>query len=650
MLLLLLVAIILISNVNSTRNPNKTTKPTTPGSFGPKLSSSSLSEVTMTSIWPAPVSNSNTNSGTWSQIGGQNVGATGVDCPYTQHGPGNTLEVCQRACNSAGAQVCTDINYNSAIGDCVFRRCSDPLHPVLSPADGYVVWAITRPEVSYYALDPNDFTFFITSPTDDIIASAVARAPAAAFPYGVSNSTSSLPNTLPGVTLSISSVDDTLRFGVDESYSLAVNSSGIFLSSITVFGAFHGLETLYQLIGYNLTDNTYCISDGVIIDNPRFPYRGIMIDTSRHFMSISVIKQVIDMMATVKLNTLSIHLTDDQSWPLFVPSWPLLSQRSAYSNTSHTYYPSDIQSLVAYARLRGIRVLPEFDSPSHFGALNAAYPQFAAVTKSGDLCMVDPSREEVFSFLEDIWSDIAAEFASVDELRIGGDEFQGCWNDCPSVMTWINQTFGPKADIYDAYHYYERRMIDIVRKHNKTTQAWLDIDGFPDKTRNETWNGNYSDVTLNVWTGCYSGSWQDDVSRFTEEGGNVVVSGPFYITEAQPGAPHFTWQDMYAIDLANFTKNTTENIARVKGGELCVWDDAAGTDSGDLSMQITPFIFAISEILWSPQSATSGVAPDESRAHVHRCRLGQRGYATHPIFSFSTWCPHEFEWSQVPVF
>jgi hypothetical protein len=76
----------------------------------------------------------------------------------------------------------TDINYNPSIYDCDFRRCSDPLHPVLSPADGYQVLAITRPTVSYYALDPNDFSYFLNNPTDDIIANAIARAPIAAFP------------------------------------------------------------------------------------------------------------------------------------------------------------------------------------------------------------------------------------------------------------------------------------------------------------------------------------------------------------------------------------------------------------------------------------------------------------------------------------
>jgi len=106
-----------------------------------------------------------------------------------------------------------------------------------------------------------------------------------------------------------------------------------------------------------------------------------------------------------------------------------------------------------------------------------------------------------------VWADIASGFAGADTLRIGGDEFQGCWADCPAVMDWIHSTFGPQGTIEDAYHYYERRLIGIARAHGRSVQAWLDIAGWPDKAKNETWAGNYSDVTLNVWTGCYSGEW-----------------------------------------------------------------------------------------------------------------------------------------------
>jgi len=81
----------------------------------------------------------------------------------------------------------------------------------------------------------------------------------------------------------------------------------------------------------------------------------------------------------------------------------------------------------------------------------------------------------------------------------------------------------------------------------------------------------------------------------------------------------------------------------MRGGEICAWDDAAGTDSGDLAMQITPYILGAAEAWWSPRANTSGVAVDEGRAHHQRCRMGQRGMATHPIYAFGTFCPREYE-------
>ena len=101
---------------------------------------------------------------------------------------------------------------------------------------------------------------------------------------------------------------------------------------------------------------------------------------------------------------------------------------------------------------------------------------------------------------------------------------------------------------------------------------------------------------------------------------------------------------MYAVDLANFTGSDAPGaMAHVLGGELAVWDDAAQTDSADVMVSVTPYLLGVAEAWWSPRAATSGVAPDEGRLHDFRCKLVQRGLASHPIFAFSTFCPHEYE-------
>lgn len=526
-----------------------------------------------------------------------------------------------------------------------------PLAPALTPTPGYDVWGLTRPVLPSYGLAPATFRFIVTGQSSATLTQALARAVNTTFVYGPG--AADAPADVAALEVNVLSPGEVLEAGVNESYELTLapagNSAPSTLTAETVWGALRGLETFAQLVTYDLGARTYALQEVAIADAPRFAYRGVLLDTSRHYMSLSALKQVVEVMSWVKLNALAIHFSDDQSWPLVVGSAPLLALRSAYSNYSHTYTPAMMAELVAFAHARGVRIIPELDSPSHFASLFAAYPQYAAQavdpsTNASYLCMVDPSREEVYTFLAGIWRDAAAMFPDLT-FRIGGDELQGCWQDAPAVVTWMKAQGLP--DVTAAYHYYIRRLIGIMRGLSppRSTHAWLDVAGFPDARKNETWAKDYADVTLDVWTGCYSGNWQDDVARFTAQGGKAIVSGPFYITQqnGSPDTPHFTWQQMYATDLSNFTNATAARAALVQGGELCVWDDAAQTDSADLMVSLTPYILGVGEAWWSPRAATSGVAPDEGRLHNFRCKLVQRGMASHPVYAFGTSCPFEYE-------
>lgn len=119
-----------------------------------------------------------------------------------------------------------------------------------------------------------------------------------------------------------------------------------------------------------------------------------------------------------------------------------------------------------------------------------------------------------------------------------------------------------------------------------------------------------------------------------------------------PTGPHFTWRQMASIDLANFTGNTSAAVDRVKGGMLCAWDDAAETDASDIVSQLTPYLFGVSLNWWSPQAVTSGAIPDDSVAHVHRCRMVARGLPSHPIWGVPyepSFCPFEAEFPVQPA-
>lgn len=142
-------------------------------------------------------------------------------------------------------------------------------------------------------------------------------------------------------------------------------------------------------------------------------------------------------------------------------------------------------------------MIPEFDSPSHFGTLQYAYPEFTALAYDSNnasfACLVDPSKEETFEFLATVWAEVASIFPD-QSLMIGGDEFWPCWAESPTVAAWMKAN--NYSDSYAAYRYYERRMIGIARGLKRQSLAWLDVAGFP--SANETYN-DYPDVTINVW-------------------------------------------------------------------------------------------------------------------------------------------------------
>ena len=287
----------------------------TPGAAGPRAPAK-LGDSTSTALWPAPVSDSRRGGFNWTRVGTMGQAAVGPDCPYTGHGPDASLKACQAACVSAGAATCTDINWSPSTPDCVYRRCTDPAHPALSPADGYEVYALQRAPVVSYGIDTRSFAFTVVSgsASDDVLTAALARAGALVFAYGPGNASALPAPTVPALEVHVAH-NDSLRLRVDESYVLTVTpGAAATLESQTVYGALRGLETFAQLVSFNLSDGSYSVEAVVITDSPRFPYRGLMVDASRHYISVSVLKQIVDMMAAVKLNVLSIHFNDDQSW------------------------------------------------------------------------------------------------------------------------------------------------------------------------------------------------------------------------------------------------------------------------------------------------------------------------------------------------
>lgn len=179
-----------------------------------------------------------------------------------------------------------------------------------------------------------------------------------------------------------------LQLGVDESYELSIpeGSTGAVLTAPTVWGALRGLETFAQIIQYEVQP-TYGKHSGsgfyiswtplTVRDSPRFPWRGVLIDSARHYLSVPLLRKTIDSMAAMKLNTLHWHIVDAESFPFVSEKFPELQKKATY-HPSASYSADTIRDLVRYARDRGVRVLPEFDTPGHTAAVGQAYPDLIA--------------------------------------------------------------------------------------------------------------------------------------------------------------------------------------------------------------------------------------------------------------------------------
>ena len=208
---------------------------------------------------------------------------------------------------------------------------------------------------------------------------------------------------------------------MDESYSLEIpNSSEAILIGNTIWGILHGLESFLQLISYETIDVStpgYYINWTPISiqDSPRYPWRGLLIDSSRHYLSIPLLEKTIDTMASLKLNTLHWHIVDAESFPFVSKKYPELQKKSTY-HPSASYSSEAITSLISYANSRGIRIVPEFDTPGHTAAIGEAYPEVIAdcydwlVTHYNselrwsmwDNVALDVTKQETKDFVQDV--------------------------------------------------------------------------------------------------------------------------------------------------------------------------------------------------------------------------------------------------------
>ena len=254
--------------------------------------------------------------------------------------------------------------------------------------------------------------------------------------------------------------------GEDESYTLEVTPSGAELGALTTLGVMRGLQTFLQLI--ETTPQGFAVPTVVIQDKPRFPWRGLMIDSGRHFMPVEVIKRNLDAMAAVKLNVLHWHLSENQGFRIESKRFPKLQ---GMGSDGLFYTQDQVRGIIAYARERGIRVVPEFDMPGHSTSWFVGYPELASgpgpysVERKWGVFdpAMDPTRETTYTFLDGFIGEMAALFPD-QFFHIGGDEVNGKqWDANPKIRQFI-RAHGLK-DNAGLQAYFTTRVQKLVAKH-----------------------------------------------------------------------------------------------------------------------------------------------------------------------------------------
>ena len=372
------------------------------------------------------------------------------------------------------------------------------------------------------------------------------------------------------------------KLGEDESYSLEITPQHAMLKANTNTGAQRGMETVLQLVSAD--QNGYYFPALNIQDKPRFAWRGLMIDVSRHWEPVDVIKRNIDGLAAVKMNVSHWHLTDDQGFRVESKKYPRLQEMGS----DGLYYTQEqIRQVVNYAADRGVRIVPEFDMPGHTTSWFVGYPDLASgpgpyqiERKFGifDPTM-DPTREETYEFLDGFLGEMAQLFPD-EYIHIGGDENNGKqWKANPKIQQFMRMR-GLK-DTAALQAYFNQRVLKILTKHGKKMIGWDEVltPELPKSVVVQSWRGTKS------------------LADGAKLGYTGILSQPYYFDHMAP-AEYF-----YVNDPLPFNSDLTpEQAARVIGGESCAWGEFLSPQNID--SRIWPRNSALAERLWSPHNIT----------------------------------------------
>jgi len=485
-----------------------------------------------------------------------------------------------------------------------------------------------------YTFDPQKFKF-VPSVRHEVLLNACSRYKELVFP---DKSFTKHPGTdydeILSLEINVEDPKQPLDSASDESYELLIKSPASMITAKSVWGALRGLETFSQVVFENGT--SYVAHRNKIIDFPRFTYRGFLVDTSRHYLSLQVIFQFLDAMAYSKFNVLHWHIVDDPSFPYVSKAFPELHQKGAFNPNTHVYTPEDVQDIIEYAKMRGIRVMPEFDTPGHVHSWlgvkdlltkcgqKGTGEEYFAGGPDDQLGPLNVIKNSTYEFIEKFFAEVAEVFPE-RYIHLGGDEVDfECWLTNPEIQAWLLKQPGSSGRNGTTLHtYYLNKLVKIIEKLNKRYVVWQEV--FDDGVEID------DDTIVNVWK---DEDWKTDIARVTKAGHKAILSSCWYLNYIDYG---LDWPKYYRCDPQDFF-GTEKEKDLVIGGSAAMWGEYV--DATNLIPRSFGRSFAVAERLWSSKDVTD-IKSALMRIWEHQCRYLRRGIPAEPVTK-SRFCKYEW--------
>ncbi|CAL1519376.1 hypothetical protein MMC2321_03123 [Chitinophaga sp. MM2321] len=409
----------------------------------------------------------------------------------------------------------------------------------------------------------------------------------------------------------------------DEGYTLKVSQNQVVIAANKPQGLFYGMQSLLQMLPPAIASDqvsknmTWRIPCAEITDYPRFGWRGLMLDVSRHFFSKDFLKKYIDEMVKYKFNVFHIHLTDDQGWRIEIKGMPKLTELGAWrvprqgswwsflppqpgepATYGGFYTQEDMKEIIRYAQDRNVTILPEIDIPGHSLAALTAYPELACVADDyhvnpgsrfyGQICnALCAGNEKTFEFLDVVYTEMAALFPG-EYIHVGGDEaFKGFWEKCPKCQKRMKEEGLKNTE--ELQSYFIKRVEKILHAKGKKLIGWDEIlEG-----------GLAPDATVMSWRGMQGGI---NAAKM----GHKVIMTPSKNTyldlyQGDPTVEPETYSMLRLTNCYNFDPVPNGIDPKlILGGQGNLWTESVPTER-HAEYMTWPRALALSEVFWSPK-------------------------------------------------